>query len=836
MFHYSPHPNLPVVARRLTVALPSITLACLMLAPAAAELTPDQAWHNEYLETVGQLNRLKTLPPQRRARLTAEALDPQALVLATDADPLDVVMRRTRALIGYFRANDSLPAATLRKFEASLDQLAAEAKPIPPGDARKGLYATACALRRTIAFANPRLDFEDLVCMLEQPGDARIIEQARAVWGGHRNGGGPLVIRNFKTNATLDAPLAGITVSSGPWQGKPLTGKFSGLELNYDATQLLFAATTADEVWHLFNFNLTTKSLTQLTDGPADDFDPCFLPSGRIVFTSTRRSGVGRCVLTPQSLTYTLYSMEPDGSDIICLSFHETNEWAPTVTHAGKIAYTRWDYVDRHWGTAHHFWECFPDGRDPRNFHGNYPLPWSAMTEGLQPAEYGREALVYGRNLRPDAEIGFRAVPGSPKFTATAVGHHEGFSGSLVLIDTQTPDDGAMGQVKRITPEYFFPEVEPGATHTYGTAWPLNEDFYLCNFNTGLYLLDRFGNQELIHDPGASGFRVRDPFPLRSRPQPPVLAVQTWQGKRAALPEHKRATISIMNVYAADAVARLPEGLKVKWLRIVQVIPQMMDDWFSLESVSQISFATDSIGRMPLGVVPIEDDGSVYCEAPVGKAIYFQLLDEDGMAVHSMRSATYVHPGEQMTCFGCHEDKWQSGGTYQPATALKRPPSKLVPEVEGGAMPFNFIQLVKIPVFDKKCVGCHQKHPKAPDMSYQSLAKNSLVFSYPGEHKALAMLGVGGSRTTPGRFGAHASGMMQSLTTRPEHQDLQLTRDEWRRITLWLDLNSNEIGWIGNDRAQISAQKAGAALWPPVDVDPTNPTGVESNLTRPAWK
>ena len=46
----------------------------------------------------------------------------------------------------------------------------------------------------------------------------------------------------------------------------------------------------------------------------------------------------------------------------------------------------------------------------------------------------------------------------------------------------------------------------------------------------------------------------------------------------------------------------------------------------------------DSIGRMPLGVVPVEPDGSVYCEAPVGKAIYFQLLDEKGMAVHSMRS------------------------------------------------------------------------------------------------------------------------------------------------------------------------------------------------------
>jgi hypothetical protein len=315
---------------------------------------------------------------------------------------------------------------------------------------------------------------------------------------------------------------------------------------------------------------------------------------------------------------------------------------------------------------------------------------------------------------------------------------------------------------------------------------------------------------------------------------PPAATVRTWQGRRSASPEHHRAVISVMNVYASDAAGTLPAGVKVKWLRIVQVIPQMLDNWFSLESVSQISFATDSIGRMSLGVVPVEEDGSVYCEAPVGKAIYFQLLDEQGMAVHSMRSATYVHPGEHLSCLGCHEDKWS--GSPPPSSqplALRRPPSKLVAEVDSGAVPFNYIQLVKRPVFDKKCVPCHEKHPPAPDMSYASLARNDRAFSQPGEHNALSWLGVGGSRTTPGKFGAHASGLVHTLRTKPQHKDLQLTPDEWRRITLWLDLNSNEIGWIGNDRSQIAAQKNGVALWPPVDVDPAHPTGVEKDFPAP---
>jgi hydrazine synthase alpha subunit-like protein len=835
--------------------LAAIILA-IVASPVLAQKSVEQTWNEEHAELLEQISRAKEADTKWRNRLAAEALDQQALVLPADKDPLDVVLRRTTALVDHFKDRQMLAESALSRFESQLQGLRTAAHSATEPDARKRLFHQVCDLRRRVAFANPLLDFERVVCMLEQPGFSRMMEQARAVFPGHSTGGGPILVENFKSEAVCSQLLAGVKVASGPWKGKELSGKFSGLELNYDGKELLFAATTDVEAWHVFRFNLETRQLEQLTDGLHDDFDPHQLPSGRIVFTSTRRGGIGRCGLVPESLTYTLYSMEPDGSDMVCLSFHEGNEWAPTVSNSGKIVYTRWDYVDRHWGTAHHFWECFPDGRDPRSFHGNYPLPHSAMPDGISPADYGRPSLVFGRLLRPDGEQAYRPIPNSPKYTATAVGHHTGFSGSLVLLDPRIADDGKMSQLKRITPEYFFPEVEQGLTtifkdswqhiqrimpddyaypetdrphakHTYGTAWPLSEDFYLCNYDFGLYLLDRFGNRDVIYDPGPGPFRVRAPFPLRSRPMPPELAVKTWQGKRAGAPDHRRAVISVMNVYESDEVGRLPEGIEVKWMRIVQVIPHLRTDPID---VTLISLANDSIGRMPLGVVPVEPDGSVYCEAPVGKTIYFQLLDEKGMAVQSMRSATYVHPGEHLSCVGCHEDKQKriARSDVQPL-ALQRPPSKLVPEVESGAVPFNYIQLVKAPVFDKKCVPCHQENPKAPDMSYASLARHDRMFASPGEGLALATLGIGGSRTTPGKFGAHASGIIKALS-KPQHKDLELTADELRRITLWLDLNSNEIGWAGNDPDPIAAQKQGLALWPPVDVDPANPTGVETDL------
>lgn len=41
---------------------------------------------------------------------------------------------------------------------------------------------------------------------------------------------------------------------------------------------------------------------------------------------------------------------------------------------------------------------------------------------------------------------------------------------------------------------------------------------------------------------------------------------------------------------------------------------------------------------MALGTVPVESDGSAYFEAPVGKSIYFQALDENDMATSGWRS------------------------------------------------------------------------------------------------------------------------------------------------------------------------------------------------------
>ena len=47
--------------------------------------------------------------------------------------------------------------------------------------------------------------------------------------------------------------------------------------------------------------------------------------------------------------------------------------------------------------------------------------------------------------------------------------------------------------------------------------------------------------------------------------------------------------------------------------------------------------------------------------------------------------------------------------------------------------------------------------------------------------------------------------------------------DEFRRVALWLDCQSPELGAY----TEVEAQKRGQLVWPQDDVDPQNPTAVE---------
>ena len=488
---------------------------------------------------------------------------------------------------------------------------------------------------------------------------------------------------------------------------------------------------------------------------------------------------------------------------------------ADAEAFASCLVYTRWDYVDRDFSAAHGFWICYPDGRNPRAPHGNYPYPHHTFE--------GR--WKDGRADRPWAEYSIKAIPGSRRYMAVAGKHHISTPrGPLILIDLGIEDDNKMSQVTRFH-NYALPDEGagyhgdmdrglPGCTG-YTDPWPLSEDYVIAVEASTVYLLDKFGNKEVLFSVSPSICNgigsIRSPIPLKARKIPPAIPTMTYQGKRYKSPGHKRATISIMNVYEADF--DWPPKTKIKSIRVLQLFPYPWHSPFTDQP--RIGPGSGVSARAVLGTVPVEADGSAYFEAPVEKAIYFQALDENGMAVQSMRSCTYVHPGENMSCLGCHERPQKTRLQKKVPMALKRPPSRLVPNLKDGSCPLTYARLVE-PILKSKCIPCHRKKKKPGP----NLKKYRFFFHGTGGNNGLHRI-HGGYRTIAGRFGARYTGLARILLKK-HHRDA-LSMKEINRITLWVDANSNELGAYYDE----AGQRAGKVVWPLIDMDPANPAGVD---------
>lgn len=529
-------------------------------------------------------------------KTASTALCRESTILPSDHDPLDVVFRRTQALLDNISTLENAPDLSIHTV--ALEQLRKKSVSVSKGQ-RKELYYSVCKLRRKIALTNPLLNFNDIIFAKREINpwpEKQGNHMCDQYFGFHaKPGGGIFVLKDiFSDSPELTSLTADALCKDGRFKGKKLEGAFLSPDLSFDGAEILFAFTQAEKnlykwtpktTFHIFRINADGSNLVQLTDGETNDFHPCFLPNGRIVFISERRGGFGRCHGRPVP-SFTLHTMHDDGTDIVMLSPHETNEWHPSIDNNGMIVYTRWDYVDRGFNQAHHPWTTTPDGRDPRAIQGNY---------------------AKNASHRPHMEMQIRAIPNSTKYVFTASGHHTQAYGALVQLDPSIPDDDKMAMLKRITPEQLFPESEYKARSKYridgdigegmfASPWPLSEDYYLCVYssnandgsgktnhkdhNYGIYLVDSFGNRELLYrDPH---FSCIDPIPLRARKKPPVIPHQTLVGlppvegkKITQIPKDqlpKTATVGLMNVY--NTKLPFPEGTQIKALRIIQILPR----------------------------------------------------------------------------------------------------------------------------------------------------------------------------------------------------------------------------------------------------------------------
>jgi mono/diheme cytochrome c family protein len=698
---------------------------------------------------------------------------------------------------------------------SALKQRLAALQSMPSSRYGQAQYLEARWLQRRLALANPLLDFEAILVTKRVPGSFNHMSDQYYGWWS-RPGGGIYLLKRFKTEEPV---LECLTATFHE------PGSFLRPALSYDARKVLFAwckhyphlaAETnkldkgnvpEDAFYHLFEMNIDGTSVRQLTHGKYDDFDGRYLPDGRVVFMSTRRGQFiqagresasqtlaqadlpdcyVRCGGGPERpvAVYTLHVMERDGTGLCAISPFEMFEWEPSVANDGSILYARWDYIDRDNMPFMSLWTTRPDGTGTR--------------------------LVYKNFTRiPHCVFEPRSIPNSDKIIFTASGHHSQTMGSLVRLDPSAGTEGA-DPITRLTPEVCFPEAEGWPVSSYATPWPLSERCYLVSWGMpglkhpgptgwarwhavpdqikemGVCWFDAAGQLEpLYRDPEISTMYA---IPVRPQPLPPVLAAQA---KPNGPPEGR---FLLADVYRG--LGQVKRG-DIKRLRIVAVPPKTHPTM----NFPNMGLTADDPGKCVLGTVPVEADGSAWFRAPSGVTLFFQALDAQGLAVQTMRSATYAQPGETVGCIGCHEPRTQTASA-KPALAASREPSRITPGPE-GSWPLRFDHLIQ-PVLDQQCVSCHApgaKDAKATRFDLTAGKSYDSLVRY-GKPSLLDQVQHGYRQgfSKPGE-GLAATSALLALLSKPEgHYEVKLDIRALERFTVWMDTYAQRLGSFSADQ------------------------------------
>jgi len=591
---------------------------------------------------------------------------------------------------------------------AALSEL--EKQAAAPDASAAALYLQVRAVKRRVAFRNPAIDFGKVLFVdMPYPQGSEWRHETRHRLGYMAVPGARLLV--------LDGLGPEGTLSQLMPQ-PPLHGSFWRPDVSWDATRILFCFKPHNEKsFHLYEIGADGRGLKQLTEGPFDDFDPIYLPDGaHLLFSTTRAHTYVRCM--PPTNAYVLARCDRDGRSIYLVSANNEPDYLPSVMNDGRVVYTRWEYTDKPLWRAQGLWTVNPDGTQVNALWGN-------------------------QSVWPDLLKDARSIPGSQRVMFTGSAHHDWFSGSVGIVDPTRGYNFPDG-VTKVTADTPWPEsgngpsdpVESpryhasGAYGAYYSPYPLSERDFLVSAARGgtfvLYLMDVDGNRELVYE---GVHNILHAMPLKPRPVPPVLADRVAWPDAAGKTEPEDGVVYSANVYQGA-----PEELrgKARALRVMAIDAKTYTYWYKRPylSTGPVVSAVQSEGvKRVLGTVPIEADGSVSFQVPPGKALHFQLLDERGLALQTMRSFVGLMPGERRGCLGCHEAHSRAPVGAGPTQGTRGAPRTITPP-PWPDVTVSYPRYVQ-PVLDQYCGTCHQGDGKARATLDLTLRPSAPIFPEP---------------------------------------------------------------------------------------------------------
>ena len=441
---------------------------------------------------------------------------------------------------------------------------------------------------------------------------------------------------------------------------------------------------------NIFEINADGSGLRQVTSGGGHDFDPLYLPDGKILFTSSRDNEMDEYNHAPAEHMYTCNA---DGSALERISFNQSDDFDPALLPNGRIVYTRWE----HFGTMNRFplFAMNPDGTGTFHDFGPHDRNFFHATPTGDGRLIAIESTMIEEDAGPIAVLKLENGPADPE-----VG---GQSSHWDVLNANVNNDGEPWPYGAFKYPHPLGANKFVASYTLPAATEEDVDYALYTFT-----LKQTGSGTpsdpatlsiedltfLFNDPATNEY---DPQLLAPHPAPPVIAPKV---------DHTKTT----GVFLAEDVFNrgTQDGQEVP-LRGVDPINQiaLIAARPTRPGEANDISANDFEKRALLGFAPVQPDGSFKIEVPADVPLSFATLDGLERGIVVKRTHIFVRPGETFTCFGCHEDRT----TNTPVPTNPNPMAASLPATNMNIPPSSWTVINYQndigPIVAAKCASCH---------------------------------------------------------------------------------------------------------------------------------
>jgi Hydrazine synthase alpha subunit middle domain/WD40-like Beta Propeller Repeat len=470
--------------------------------------------------------------------------------------------------------------------------------------------------------------------------------------------------------------------------------------VSFDGKKILFAMRPSGGSWkNIWEINADGTGLRQVTSGGGHDFDPLYLPDGRIMFTSSRSNIMDEY---NHATVENLHACDADGGNLEQISFNQSDDFDPTLLPDGRIVYTRWD----HFGTMNRFPLFFtnPDGSGTFHEYG----PHSRNFFHAVPTPDGRliaiESTMIEEDAGPIAVLKLEEGPADP-VTGPSSQHWD-------VVTTQVNNDGEpwpFGAFKyphpvggnRFVASYTLPAATEGDVDYGLYTFTLTQTGAGVSGDPATFTLDNL--TFLYNDPNANEY---DPQLLAPRTKPPIIASTL----NKSLTYGEFLAQDVFNRGTNDGQERPIEGTDtIDSIAVIIARPTRPGEPNDFS-------ANEFEKRALLGMAPVQPDGSFRIRVPANTPISFATLDNLNRGFVVKRTHLFVRPGETFDkCVGCHEDRGAGG----PVVTNPNPMAAMVPAHDLN-LPSSQWRIINYestiaPIVANKCVSCHQPTFVGPD-------------------------------------------------------------------------------------------------------------------------